>query len=140
MIFICDKKFWSFLSTLANIWKFSVTEASSALLHFSYFFWIDYFKNRYIISFFISGSVNHLLLVVNSSMNFLIYCCMAKRFRKALLDVFRSWRCHWSGGSILQCWMPFDDLSKMDVNRYNWKIHAFSPLSVQTTKHFMGII
>ena len=91
-------------------------------------------KNRYIISFFISGSVNHLLLVVNSSMNFLIYCCMAKRFRKALLDVFRSWRCHWSGGSILQCWMPFDDLSKMDVNRYNWKIPTFPPLSVQTTK------
>ena len=41
---MCDKKFWSFLSTLANFWKFSVTEASSALLHFSYFFWIDYFR------------------------------------------------------------------------------------------------
>ena len=90
-------------------------------------------KNRYLhlFLFFISGSVNHLLLVVNSSMNFLIYCCMAKRFRKALLDVFRSWRCHWSGGSILQCWMPFDDLSKMDVNRYNWK-STFFLLSVQS--------
>ena len=41
---MCDKKILSFLSTLANFWKFSVTEASSALLHFSYFFWIDYFS------------------------------------------------------------------------------------------------
>ena len=38
----------------------------------------------------ISGSINHLLLVVNSSVNFLIYCCMAKRFRSALVDLFRS--------------------------------------------------
>ena len=40
----------------------------------------------------VAGSVNHLLLVTNSSVNFVIYCCMAKRFRKALIDLFRSWR------------------------------------------------
>ena len=40
------------------------------------------------------GSVNHLLLVTNSSVNFVIYCCMARRFRKALIDLFRSWRCY----------------------------------------------
>ena len=43
--------------------------------------------------FFLLGSVNHLLLVTNSSVNFVIYCCMARRFRKALIDLFRSWRC-----------------------------------------------
>ena len=43
---------------------------------------------------FILGSVNHLLLVTNSSVNFVIYCCMARRFRKALIDLFRSWRCY----------------------------------------------
>ena len=37
---------------------------------------------------FILGSVNHLLLVTNSSLNFLIYCCMASRFRIALYDLF----------------------------------------------------
>ena len=36
----------------------------------------------------ILGSVNHLLLVTNSSLNFLIYCCMASRFRIALYDLF----------------------------------------------------
>merc|ERR1712098_647785 len=35
----------------------------------------------------IAGSVNHLLLVTNSSLNFLIYCCMASRFRSALHDL-----------------------------------------------------
>ena len=37
---------------------------------------------------FFLGSVNHLLLVTNSSLNFLIYCCMASRFRSALHDLF----------------------------------------------------
>ena len=38
------------------------------------------------------GHVNHLLLVINSSINFLVYCCMAKRFRVALKKLFTSRR------------------------------------------------
>ena len=37
-----------------------------------------------------AGSVNHLLLVVNSSLNFVIYCCLAKRFRRALVGMVRA--------------------------------------------------
>lgn len=35
----------------------------------------------------LAGNVNHLFLVINSSVNFLIYCCMAKRFRDALVEM-----------------------------------------------------
>lgn len=41
----------------------------------------------------IMGNVNHLLLVLNSSVNFLIYCCLAKRFRIALVKMFKRERC-----------------------------------------------
>ncbi len=51
---------------------------------------MSFFLPNWISSF--SGNVNHLLLVTNSSVNFLIYCCMAKRFRKALLKLCHSCR------------------------------------------------
>ena len=38
-----DKNLSTFVSTLANFWKFFVRNTSSALYHFSYFSWIDYF-------------------------------------------------------------------------------------------------
>ncbi|XP_059082069.1 uncharacterized protein LOC131879707 [Tigriopus californicus] len=38
------------------------------------------------------GFTNRLLLVVNSSVNFLIYCIMAKRFRSALVKLLHSMR------------------------------------------------
>ena len=34
-----------------------------------------------------SGNANHLLIVLNSSVNFLIYCCMARRFREAFFNL-----------------------------------------------------
>ena len=39
-----DKNLSTFVSTLANFWKFFVRNTSSALYHFSYFSRIDYFK------------------------------------------------------------------------------------------------
>ena len=41
--FKCDKILSKIYSSLTKFWKFFVTEASSALLHFSYFSYIDYF-------------------------------------------------------------------------------------------------
>lgn len=38
----------------------------------------------------ILGNINHLFLVANSSVNFLIYCCLARRFRLALMDLLSS--------------------------------------------------
>ena len=35
-------------------------------------------------------SLNHFLQVVNSSINFIIYCCVAKRFRNELKSVLSS--------------------------------------------------
>jgi len=68
----------------------------------------------------IAGSVNHLLLVLNSSLNFLIYCCMAKRFRTALLNLFRSWRCYWQQNQNGEMEFSTPENTKMaDVNRYN---------------------
>ena len=42
--FKCDKILSKIFSSLTKFWKFFVTEASSALLHFSYFSYIDYFS------------------------------------------------------------------------------------------------
>lgn len=66
---------------------------------------------------FISGSVNHLLLVVNSSVNFLIYCCMAKRFRSALINLFRSRKCFKSRKNrpLLFQFSPNEDIARNDL-------------------------
>ena len=41
-----DKNLSTFVSTLANFWKFFVRNTSSALYHFSYFSRIDYFSHH----------------------------------------------------------------------------------------------
>ena len=63
-----DKNLSTFVSTLANFWKFFVRNTSSALYHFSYFSRIDYFKSWFYFScscpkfnFFKSTSKPHLL-------------------------------------------------------------------------------
>ena len=109
---IVQRLFSFFVWFIAVFWNWLETFLDS---------WEELILNDFILLFL--GSVNHLLLVVNSSMNFLIYCCMAKRFRTALLDLFRSWRCQWrrhQGDQSLQCWSPTTEFSKIDVNRYNW--------------------
>ena len=84
----------------------------------------DYYYLLFIIIVSLLGSVNHLLLVLNSSLNFLIYCCMAKRFRTALLNLFRSWRCYWQQNQNGEMEFSTPENTKMaDVNRYNWNIY-----------------
>ena len=42
------------------------------------------------ISCFITAYINHLLLVVNSSTNFIVYTFLSKRFRKELVEITKS--------------------------------------------------
>ena len=86
--------------------------------------------------------MNHLLLVTNSSVNFLIYCIMARRFRKALVGLFKSWRCRRcctccrrAGEPRQNMPMPLKtphfELSSFDSRRpsncrYNWTITSFN--------------
>lgn len=47
-------------------------------------------------------SLHHLLLVVNSSINFIIYCCVGERFRqelKVMLSSLCNWLCQCCNGS-----------------------------------------
>ena len=42
------------------------------------------------VAFYVMLSLSHLLLVVNSSINFLIYCCVGKSFRAELKAIMKS--------------------------------------------------
>ena len=69
-----DKNLSTFVSTLANFWKFFVRNTSSALYHFSYFSRIDYFNA--IIKTFISFSITFLILSIGFWVKSYLNCHM----------------------------------------------------------------
>ena len=48
------------------------------------YYYTLYFRFSVPVAFYLMQSASNLLLVVNSSINFIIYCCVGKRFRAKL--------------------------------------------------------
>ena len=75
-------------------------------------------------------SASHLLLVVNSSINVVLYCVVGKSFRAELKSLARSvcarcgiWKDHFSGGDSGAGQSYYDD---------NTTVHVFPPRSANS--------
>ena len=121
--------------SIHEMWTVNITIKCAQRGHWSFPIWA-----------LIMSQFSHLLLVINSSINCLIYCLLSSRFRKIVAQYAKKWGCYKPSPTPSietppEVAQPLNENNDEEViwtktNNYHWKLHSeyqFYELEQMTT-------